>query len=316
MKRAAAIGGIAALAASFNARVAGAQAAAKIRLTTTPIDEGAQAYYAAELGLFAKHGLDVEVLSFTNGNDAISAIVGNAVEIGNSNIMTVASAHARKLPIQLLGEAGVYSSLAPTAYILVTKTSLLQTASDLNGKTVAINGLGGITQVAVQSWVDGNGGDSKSLKFVDVPFAVEEAVLVAGHADAAILPEPLATFELSKGQTRILCAPDDAIAKRFAIGGWVVKTDWLANNPTTVRAFNEAMREAARWGNDPKNRQQSAAILLKYTKIEVGAANRVVYGEHLVAADIQPQIDVAAKYGILASAFPAADMFVPPPFRG
>jgi NitT/TauT family transport system substrate-binding protein len=316
MRRAEAVAGIAALGASslVPGRVA-AQPATKVRVTTVPIDEGAQSYYAAELGLFAKHGLDADVQSLTNGNDIISAIVGGAVEIGNSNVMTAANAHAHGLPIQMLGEGGMSSSQAPTAYILVALASPIKTAKDLNDKTIGVNSLKSITQISVLNWVDANGGDSKTMKFVDMPFPSMEAVLVGGHVDAALLPEPIATAVLSRGQTRALAAPFDAIAHRFAIGAWVAKPDWVAANPQAVRAFNDVMRETARWANDPANHEQSAAMLLKYTKIRVGKANRVLYGEHLIAGDIQPQINVAARYGVLTSAFRATDMFAPPGMR-
>lgn len=287
----------------------------KVRVTTVPIDQGAQIYYAADLGIFAKHGLDADVQSLTNGSDVISAILGGAIEIGNSNVMTVAGAHARALPIQLFAEAGLYSSDAPTSYILVPVASPIKTAKDLNGKTFAVNGLRSITQISVQNWIDANGGDAKTVKFVDMPFPAMEAVLESEHVDAALLPEPVATFDLSKGRTRILAQAFDAIGHRFAIGGWVAKSDWIAANAPAVRAFNEAMRETARWGNDPKNHEQSAAMLLKYTKIAVGKANRVLYGEHLSAADIQPEIDVAARYGLLPNPFPAAEMFPAPALR-
>lgn len=316
MKRSSAFAGAAALGvSSLLARRAGAQALTKIRMTTVPIDEGAQTYYGAELGLFAKHGLDVEVESLVNGTDVISALAGGAIEIGNSNVMTVASAFAKGVPIQMLAEGGMYNATVPTAFILVGKSSPIHLAKDLNDKTFAVNNLKAITQISVQAWVDRYGGDSKTLKFVDMPFPSMEAVLAAGHVDAILLPEPVATFGLSKGNTRVLGKPFDAIGPRFAIGTWVARRDWIAANPAAVQAFNDVMRETARWANDPKNHDQSAAMLLKYTKIQVGSANRVFYGEHLVPAEIQPEIDVAAKYGVLAAPFPAVTMFAPPPFR-
>lgn len=304
-----------ALGAWFAARSADAQAPPRIRVATVPIDQGAQPFYAAELGLFAKHGLDADVQALTNGNDIISAIVGGAIEVGNSNVMTVAAGHVRGLPMQLLGEAGMYNAQVPTAYLLVTKSSPVREPKDLNGATIGVNGLRSITQISVENWLDASGGDAKTLKFVDMPFTAMEPVLVSGHVDAILLPEPVATFDLARGNTRIFARPFDAIARRFAIGGWVAKADWIAANPVVARAFNDAMRETAVWANDPENHGRSAAILLDYTKVEVGKANRVLYGEHLLAGDIQPEIDVAARYGLLPAAVAAVEMFAPPAQR-
>lgn len=314
LRRAEFLAGAAALAVAPVPAIAQARLGS-IRVSTIPIDQGAQPYFAADLGIYAKYGLDAQVETLTNGVDVISAISGGTVDIGQGNIMSVAAAFSRNIPIRLIGEAGMYSSKAPTAYILVPSSSPVHSAKDLNGKTFAVNGLRGITQISVQNWIDRNGGDSSTVKFVDMPFTAIQAVLVGGRVDAGLLPEPVASFDLAKGGLRTLAAPFDAIAPRFAIGGWVANSDWIGAHLPVVRAFNDAMREASRWANDPKNHEQSAAILYKYTKVTVGNANRIVFGEHLVTGEIQPEIDVAAKYGLIPRAFPAAEMFAQPAAR-
>ena len=125
------------------------------------------------------------------------------------------------------------------------------------------------------------------------------------------MADPDATTALAAGRTRAFGKAFDAIGKQFLIGGWFAKTDWIAANPDTVHKFVTAMREAAQWGNKPANLKDSAAILEKYTKVAVGNANRVVYGERLDPVLIQPCIDVAAKYGVLKASFPAAQIISP-----
>jgi NitT/TauT family transport system substrate-binding protein len=293
----------------------GAQTLGKVRVITVPIDQGGQPYYAAELGIFAKHGLDADVQSLASGAAIIAALSGGTTDIGNSNVITIASAHEHGLPLQLFSPAGMYYGSAPTAWMLVPKNSPLRTAKDLTGKTIGISNLKSITQISVQDWVDQNGGDSTTLKFVDITFSEMEAALAAERFDAALIADPEATVAIGKGRTRVFATPFDAIGKRFMIGGWVAKPDWIAANGPIVRAFNAALTEAAHWANDRRNHARSAEIFLKYTKVEVGKANRVVYGEHLVADDVQPGINAAAKYQILKAPFPATDLFPAPAFR-
>ena len=316
MKRVEFAAAAAAFAAAAGAPVpSGAQTIGKVRIITVPIDQGAQPYYAAELGIFAKHGLDAEVQSLSNGSAIISALSGGTTDIGNSNVLSVASAHEHRLPIQLFAPAGMYNATAPTAWMLVPKNSPLRTAKDLTGKTVGISNLKSITQISVQDWVDKNGGDSATLKFVDITFSEMEAALAAERFDAALIADPEATVAIGKGRTRVFATPFDAIGKKFMIGGWVAKPDWIVTNGPIVQAFNAAMRETARWANDRRNHPRSAAIFLKYTKIEVGKANRVVYGEHLIAEDVQPAVDAAARYQVLKAAFPAAALFPASAYR-
>lgn len=285
-----------------------ARADAPIRVMTLPIDQGAQAYYAADLGMFARAGLDVAVSTTNFGTQVAAAVAGGSIEIGQSNIMSLAAAHERGLPFALIAGAGLYSSAKPTSMMIVEKNSPLQTAKDLSGKTVAVNGLKSITQISVEAWADQNGGDSQQIKFVEMPFVEMDGALASGRIDAALLADPNATDLLATGRTRPFAKAFDAIGKQFLIGGWFAKTDWIAANADAVRKFVAVMRESANWANQPANFKASAAILEKYTKVAVGNANRVAYAERLDPALIQPSIDVAAKYKILQASFPASQI--------
>jgi NitT/TauT family transport system substrate-binding protein len=279
-----------------------------VRAMTLPFDQGAQLYFAQDLGMFKRAALDVTVSTANYGTQVAAAVAGGAIEIGQSNIMSLAAACERGLPFALIAAGGLYSSAKPTSLMIVEKNSALKTAKDLSGKTVSVSGLKSITQISVSAWADQNGGDSTQIKFVEMPFVEMEPALASGRIDAALLADPDATTALAAGRTRPFAKAFDAIGKQFLIGGWFAKTDWIAANPDAVKKFAAVMRESAQWANNPANYKQSAAILEKYTKVAVGSANRIAFGERLDAALIQPNIDVAAKYGLLKADFPAAKM--------
>ncbi len=258
--------------------------------------------------MFKRAGLDTVVSVANYGTQVAAAVVGGSIAIGQSNILSLATAIERGLPVALIAGAGLYSSTKPTSMMLVAKTSPLRTAKDLEGKIVAVNGLKSITQVSVLAWADRNGGDSTRIKFLELPFAEMESALATGRIDAALMADPDATTALAAGRARPFAKAFDAIGKHFLIGGWFAKREWIAANPDTVHRFVAVMREAAKWGNRSENFHESAAILEKYTKVAVGASNRVAYAERLDPALIQPQIDVAAKYNVLKASFPASAM--------
>jgi NitT/TauT family transport system substrate-binding protein len=285
-----------------------ARADGPIRVMTLPIDQGAQCFYAQDLGMFKKAGLDAQVSTTNFGTQVAAAVAGGAIDIGQSNIMSLAAAVERGLPFALIAGAGLYSTAKPTSMMIVAKNSPLKTAKDLSGKTVAVNGLKSITQISVQAWADQNGGDAQKVKFVEMPFVEMQGALMSGRIDMALLADPDATTLLAAGHSRPFGKAFDAIGKQFLIGGWFAKTDWIAANTDTVRKFVAVMRESAQWANKPADFSQSATILEKYTKVAVGAANRVAYAERLDPALIQPSIDTAAKYGILKAPFPATKM--------
>jgi ABC-type nitrate/sulfonate/bicarbonate transport system substrate-binding protein len=80
------------------------------------------------------------------------------------------------------------------------------------------------------------------------------------------------------------------------IGGWFATTDWQKKNPATVRAFASVIYQTARWANT--NRDKSAVILQKYTKIDDATVRRMVrvtYAESLEPDMIDPTLDLAAR---------------------
>ena len=293
-------------AAAFALAPAPARAGGPLRAMTLPFDQGAQLYYAQDLGYFKRAGLDVDVSTANYGTQVAAAVAGGTIDIGQSNVMSLCAGYERGVPFQLIAAGGLYSSVTPTSMLLVEKNAPYKTAADLAGKTVAVSGLRSITQVSVEAWADQNGGDATKLKFVEMPFTEMEPALATGRIDAALMADPDATTALAAGHARAFAKAFDAIGKQFLIGGWFAKTDWIAANPVAVKKFALVMRQTAQWANKPANYAQSAAILEKYTKVAVGSANRIAFGERLDPALIQPNIDVAARYGILKASFPAA----------
>jgi NitT/TauT family transport system substrate-binding protein len=284
-----------------------ARAADTVRFATLPIDTGAQIYYADAEHFFAKAGLDGQIQSIPNGGAITAAVVGGSIDVGFSNILSLAIAHERGVPITLIAPAGLYITKAPTSVLMVHKDSPVRDARALNGKTIAVNGLKNITQLAVQAWMDKNGGDSKTASFSEMPFPEMPAALAARRIDAALVAEPAVTE--AKANSRILAKPYDAIAPDFLIAGWFTSQKWAAAHPDLVKKVVAVMRESAAWAN--KNTPASAEVLARATKLDPATLRtmvRSVYAERLDAAAIQPLIDLAARYGLLKAAFPAQDL--------
>jgi NitT/TauT family transport system substrate-binding protein len=175
--------------------------------------------------------------------------------------------------------------------------SPLQTGKDFNGKTLSTAGLGTLTEYATRAWIDQNGGDQSTVKFVEMGYSLMPAALGSGRVDGSLVNEPY--FSLAKKTDRLLGYPYDAVAKEFLIAGWFTTSQWAKDNPDVVDRFAAVMRQTAQWANRKENQAKSAEILERYTSIDpsvVATMIRVRFGEQLVASAVQPQVDVAAKY--------------------
>jgi NitT/TauT family transport system substrate-binding protein len=280
-----------------------AQTSPVLHVATGGKETDAEVFYAQDLGYFAKAGLNVEITIMQNGAAIGSAVVAGSLQIGSSSTLIIANAQAKGLPFAFIAPGGQYNDATPSTVLVVPVTSPIQSAKDLAGKAIAVLSLRGIDQSSTEKWIDDNGGASASVKFVEISPPEMPAALARGTVEAAMLAEPYLTG--AKGTVRVLGKAYGAVAKSWLIAGWFSSTDWIAQNPDTVRKFADVMRQSADWAN--ANPVKAAVILSKYTKASIDRIH-TTYGRTLDPALIAPVIDIGVQYKILPKAVPPTDL--------
>jgi NitT/TauT family transport system substrate-binding protein len=279
-----------------------------IHVSTTANDSGAEVFYAIDMGFFEKAGLNVQIVPLNSAGLLGPSVASGAIDIGNASVGVIASAHEHHLPFVIVAPAGLYSSDSPTGGLIVSKDSPLKSASALNGKTIGIRDVNSPAYIATKAWIDQNGGDSHTIKFLEVPDSAAVAAIEQRRVDAATIAEPDLDGALHGSEVRLLAPVYDALGKRFLLGAYFATNDYVKTHPEIIRAFTKVIAETAQWAN--ANQTKSAQMLEKYTKTHIGPTMpRVVYGERLEPSLVQPFINAAAKYGSLKAPFPAAELF-------
>jgi NitT/TauT family transport system substrate-binding protein len=280
---------------------------ATIRLATVAIDSGAEPYYAQEMGFFKKAGLDVDVLSETQGAAIAAGVASGSIEIGFANVAAIAAAHAEGVPVTVIAPAGLYLTTAPTTVCMVPKNSPIKTAADLNGKTLATGVLRGIGEFGPRAWIDKNGGDSSTVKFIEMPYSAMAEALAHNRVDGVVTVEPL--VDAAKANGRVLSDCYDGIAPRFLIAAFFASPVWANEHRDLVRKFQAVIRETAVWAN--KNQDKTLAMYARQAKLDLSAPRPIVrapYAETLDPRELQPLIDIAARYGAIKATFPATEL--------
>ena len=308
LSRASALGLIAAGAAALPRAARAQSAPGQLRIGSVPADTYAGGYYALDTGLFDKAGLSVQITPFANGAAMAAAVAGGSLDLGIGDATELANGVSRGIPFVLIAGGGLYSTNAPTTTLCVSKTSPIVRAADLEGQTLAVVSLVSLQSAGVKSWLAQNGADLTKIHFVELPFPSMPGALERGTIAAATLSEPIMSDALNT-DAKIFCKPFDAIAKQFLISDWFTTRDWLAKNGDVAKRFVGAIYDAARWAN--AHHDDSAAILAKYTKIDVDRIrrmNRTVCATDLQRAMVQPVLDTAFKYQALATATDASTL--------
>lgn len=287
-----------------------AQTLPVIRIAALPIDVSGEPYYAEDMGFFKAAGLDAQVTILPNGAAVTAAVLGGTFDVGTSNVIAAAAAHEKGLSLVLVAPGALYSSKGPTTVCAVAKDSPINSAKDLNGKTVGLPDLFGLPRIAVSAWIEKNGGDLSSLKFVEVPFSAIVPALNAGRIAAGILVNPLLQRAVDAGNARVLANCLDAVAPQFSLSEFYTTGAYAKAHPEILKTFAAVMARTARWAN--AHQGESGRILAKWTKARVPPdAARAVYGERFDPAELQPIIDASAHYKIIKASFPATDLVTP-----
>ena len=89
-----------------------AQEAAALHVLTFTSENATEPFFATDMGFFTKAGLNPTVTTSQGDAATVAAVVGGAMDIGYSSIGTIASAHARGVPITVIAPASEYESPA------------------------------------------------------------------------------------------------------------------------------------------------------------------------------------------------------------
>ena len=277
-----------------------------LRVVTSANDAGAQVYYALDRGSFRKASLDVQLGTINSGAAVVAAVSGGSYDIGQTSVAALVLAHEHGIPFDIIAPGATYSSKAPAEELLVPGGSAIRKPGDLAGKTIAVVGLNGVMQLAVQSWLEQNHVDDASVKFIEMSPVIMPSALATNRVDAAFVTEPQAD-QARRAGARVIGHPYDAIAHDFLITAWFTTPAYAKAHPDITRRFAAIMVDSSQWANS--HHEESGKILEKYTKLVVSPTMvRLAYATQLTAAEIQSTIDVCAKFGLIKKAFAAGDI--------
>jgi NitT/TauT family transport system substrate-binding protein len=284
---------------------------AKIRIGTASSDLGAQVFYAADLGYFRAAGLDSEISRISGGPTIMAAVASGNLDIGWGNAIDVTVAHSRGIPITIIATATIEDQRdAGTGLLATTIASGLKTAKDLNGKTIALLSLRNFTEMATRNFIDKNGGDSKTVHFIELPYSQMPDALKAQRIDAAVLDNTAdPTIGKPGDPLRVVSAVFFTVAPRLEGAVWYSTTTWVAAHPDEAKKFVAVMKQTAEWAN--AHHKESATILAAHiarTADQINGGKRVIYGTSISLPLIQPELDLAYKYGLLVQPVQARDV--------
>ncbi|HEV8721505.1 MAG TPA: ABC transporter substrate-binding protein [Candidatus Binatia bacterium] len=127
------------------------QAIEKVVLGYSGVGSGEEVHhFAKEVGLFKKHGLDVEIVYIPGGSTVVQSMIAGDVQFGRGSATEVVTSHLAGFPLKILT-----ALINKFVYSFVTSMNITR-PQDLKGKAVAVSRFGSgsdfITRLALKSW--------------------------------------------------------------------------------------------------------------------------------------------------------------------
>ncbi len=222
---------------------------------------------AKQAGLFSKNGLDVELIEFRNGNEAIAAQRGGNVDLVLTIPGTAMVARERGFDLLLvIGNENSQAQAPDTGSIVVRKDSSIQSLKDLKGKTIAISGTHTQKTVAIQSLLKRNGVGPDDFKFIEMPYASQVDALRGKQVEVVASLDPWTTLFRNSDFARILAYDYLESLPQQPIGGWYGRADFVAKNGEAMKRFAQTICDSAdHMAADP---QRARKYIADYTGLD------------------------------------------------
>jgi NitT/TauT family transport system substrate-binding protein len=209
--------------------------------------------YGVQRGFFEDHELDVRVTPSQGGATVVPAVVAGDSDIAGSNLVSVLLAQGKDIPVKIVAP-GTFVRGKPSqdfSAILVAGDSDIRSPQDLEGKTLAVNTLKNVAELAAKASLAKQGVEVSEIELAEVDFPDMNGALSEGRVDAAFQIEPFVSLGLEEGH-RVIDRPYVGTKAGLQIGCYFTSEQYLSENEDVVERFRQGVADtAAAIADDP-----------------------------------------------------------------
>ncbi len=221
---------------------------------------GTPVWLARDEGIFARHGLEADLVAVRSAPIQVTALVSNEVQFvrGSASSMLTAAAQGAKLKIilSLFAERASYDFLVGPS---------ISKPSDLRGKKVGVQDFSGLlwslTMLSLREMGLDPQKDNISIQAIGDSTVIAQS-LAAGIIDGAALDKMQAARLQSLGVKSLFDLSKIALPS----SPFMCAESFVNKNPQTIENFIKAMIESSAFMR--ANKERGVALLQKYLKVD------------------------------------------------
>jgi len=263
---------------------AAAAAPVRVNIGAASVSSSALSLWAAqERGIFAKHGIEAELILIRGGSTLVASLVTGEIQAAFTSGVSVLGAAAQGVDVKML------TSISSRVSWRLIAAPQIRRAEELRGKRFGVQSIVGSTWMYAMLALEELGLEPKRdhISFLPIgdPVTIGHA-LEAGRVDAAVLDPALSQRLTGKGFSQLVdLAKTQATFPGLGIG---VTRAYLDQHPATVEKLVAAVTEGLVFAQLPAHKAVVLKILMKHLRIADPAVAESGYRDHLLTLNRKP----------------------------
>src|SRR5499427_10397424 len=208
---------------------------------------------AEQLGEYKKAGVEIELVNFKGGSQALTAVLGGSADVVSGYFDHCVNLAAKNQALQAFV---VYDRFPGFALVVAPKNSgTIGAVKDLAGKKVGVSAPGSSTEFFLKYILAKNGIDPNSVGVVGIGLeATAVANMEQGSVDAAIMLDPAVTLLQGKNKDLKILSDTRTQHDTLAVfggeypgGALYTRADWIASHGKETQGLTNAIVATLKW---------------------------------------------------------------------
>jgi NitT/TauT family transport system substrate-binding protein len=207
---------------------------------------------AKQLGEYDKAGVEVELIDFKGGSQALQAVIGGSADVVSGYYDHCVNLAAKGQALQAFV---VYDRYPGMVLAVSPEAKDIKSIKDLAGKAVGVSAPGSSTDFFLKYLLSKNGVDPGSVGVVGIGLAATAvAAMDMGKVNAAVMLDPAITLMQGKhkdikilSDTRTAKDTLDVFGGEYPGGALYTRAEWITKNEATVQKLTNAIVATLKW---------------------------------------------------------------------
>jgi NitT/TauT family transport system substrate-binding protein len=208
---------------------------------------------AEQLGEYKKAGVDIELVNFKGGSQALTAVIGGSADVVSGYYDHCVNLAAKNQNLQAFVVYDRYPGLV--LGVSPRHTNEINSVKDLAGKKVGVSAPGSSTDFFLKYLLAKNGVAADATAVIGIGLdATAVAAMEQGIVDAAVMLDPTPTLLRAKfpvfkilSDTRTQADTLSVFGGEYPGGALYTRGDWIARHEKETQALTNAILATLKW---------------------------------------------------------------------